>query len=101
MIEIKVTLFIVNLILGFVMNVFTIIKIRDYYILSRNLHNKVFKENSMEFYLLFLDSIICIMSVIMSVIPLYFIVLYYYNFILDSMYEEMKELDDMYNELHK
>lgn len=97
----KISLFIVNLILGFVVSVLSIFKSIDYYKVNRRLKIKLYKKKTLNLCYLILSNILNIMCIIMSVIPFSFIAIYYYYLTLNDMYIELKELEDEYDELMK
>lgn len=101
MLELKISLLIVNLILGFVASVLSILKSIDYYKVSRRLKIKLFKKKTLNLYYLILLIILDFMCVIISVVPFSFIVIYCYYLMLNEVYIELKILENEYDELMK
>jgi hypothetical protein len=101
MLELKISLLIVNLILGFVVSVLSIFKSIDYYKVSRRLKIKLFKKKTLNLYYLILLIILDFMCVIISIVPLSFIAIYCYYLTLNDTYTELRIIEDEYDELTK
>lgn len=101
MLELKISLLIVNLILGFVASVLSIFKSIDYYEVNRRLEIKLYKKKTSNLYYLILLIILNFICVIISVVPFSFIVIYFCYLTLNKVYIDLKILEDEYDELMK
>ena len=101
MLELKISLLIVNLILGFVTSVLSIFKSIDYYKVNKRLKIKLFKKKTLNLYYLILLITLNFLCVIISIVPFSFIVIYCYYLTLNETYTELKILEDEYDELIK